>query len=257
MGKEGKKAGFGPTGPWFRVPREITMSNEIDPYQYRILSLLLERDDCFQSTKKKTWFWCYTNWIVSHSGMGRTKVKNVLNELEEKGFITITRNNLNHQANRFHINWKAINAYKRPLTKYEMDDDEEPVILEEEAEVKDVAPVVQAQAVPFDIMDLDTDMSAEMEYRAKQKASKPSAKDWYYDKGKDFARKEYFPDLFYMESMGRGDKEKYQYITPMLERIMDNVNDEDMNKVWKEVVKPDYLKYKEYRKKQMMNEIYG
>ena len=257
MGKEGKKASFGPTGPWFRVPREITMSNEIDPYQYRILSLLLERDDFFQSTKKKTWFWCYTNWIVSHSGMGRTKVRNVLNELEDKGFITITRNNLNHKANRYHINWEAINAYQRPKTKYEIDEDEEPEIQEEKMVVNEAAPASQSQEVLFD---LDTDMSAEMEYRARQKASKPSAKDWYYDKGKDFARKEYFPDLYYMECRGASDNEKYQFITPMLERIMDNVNDEDMNKVWKEVVKPDYLKYKEYHNTQMMNkmdEMYG
>ena len=126
MSKGIEKEGVGvPEGFWFRMPREITLSSELDPYQYRMFGVLLDRENRFQSSK----FWCSTGWLVAHSGMGRSKVKNTLKELENKGFISITSHKDTRKPNHFYINWDFINAYRRPLTQEELELDEIDIVV--------------------------------------------------------------------------------------------------------------------------------
>lgn len=213
----GKKATFGPTGPWFRMPRELTLSSALNPYQYRVLSILVERDDMHQSTKEKDRFWCYNDWLVSHSGMGRTKVKQTLNELEAMGFITITRGKTKRQANIFRINWAFINSYQRPQTMYDEIEEEEP----SEEPQQSGSPRGPEQSKTYS-----------------------SAMEWYQSVGEAVLVEKYYPDFVSKRRSKDMEAVDVAY-DDMVSWIQTELPGCDIDEVLKQIVIPSFEKYKQ------------
>lgn len=214
MGKVNKnKSGFGPKGiPWFRMPSEITLSNELTPYQYRMLAVLLERDDLFQSTKGLDRYWCSKDWLVSHSGMKRTKAGQTLNELEEMGFITQTMNGAKHRENTFHINWDFINSYRRPRTLKELEEKEELEALSENS--------IQSPGA---------------------KVGKPSIEEWFRQEGKETLPRKFFS---LAEADNSGDKKGYDRIkTAILTSVCEEVRENNLQDIWNYLL-PQFKKYR-------------
>ena len=215
--KKGKKATFGPTGPWFRMPRELTLSSALNPYQYRVLSILVERDDMHQSTKEKDRFWCYNDWLVSHSGMGRTKVKQTLKELDAMGFITITRGKTKRQANIFRINWDFINAYQGPKTMYDDIEEEEP----SEEPQQSGSPGVPEPSKTYS-----------------------SAMEWYQSAGEAVLVERYYPD--FVSKMRSKDRDALDMaFDDMVSWIQTELPGYNVDEVLEQYVRPGYEKYKE------------
>ena len=275
--KEGKKSKFGPTGPWFRMPRELTLSSELNPYQYRMLSIMLERDDLHQSTKNHDRFWSYTEWLVSHSGMGRTKAKETLNEIEEMGLITKTSGKNKRRANIFRINWDFINAYKAPNTRDdELEDMEEPDI-QEEPEVQEAVQTVSVsmprddyeteafdaseEEVPYDeaqdypdeevMEDYEVDMSEEEPEKSHEPTytSLPTAQEWFRAEGKRLLYERAFPYL--LSSIPPGsDNLSQEAIENTMAWVMPLVAEDDKFEVWKTIILPEFYDYHEANKKE-------
>ena len=207
------KSSSGPKGSWFKMPSEITLSSELNPYQYRLLAVLLERANLFKTTRKLNTYWSSIGWITSHSGMGETKMRETLNELEGMGFITITRNGTKHKENTFHINWDFINAYQRPRTQKELEEKDELEALSENS--------IQSPGA---------------------KIGKPSIEEWFQQKGKQT-----LPEKFYSlaEADNSGNKKGYDLIkTAILTSVCEEVSDNNHQDIW------DYLlpKFKKYRR---------
>ena len=278
MEDKGKKAKHSPTGSWYKMPRELTLSNEIDPYQYRVLAILLDRGNLHQSTKGKTWFSCYLNWIVSHSGMGKTKVRQTLNELERKGFITITRRKDTRLPNQFHINWDYINSYKRPLTQQELEGLEDPEALEEDLEVQqETEPVAtpaldsQDRTAPIKtrtltLDDLDVDLDATLEDRKQpcpdtstqptaydttsvQSSTLPSAAEWYQSVGKTTLYEKDFPYLYGLTHDKKNELVFGDYVSGMMDKIIPQVKEDNAWSVWENVVSPGFSEYMKEQKR--------
>ena len=267
-----KKTGTGPRDNWVKMPRELTLSNELNPYQYRVLAILLDRDNLHQGTKGKTWFYCYLGWITDHSGIGETKVKQSLKELEKMGFISITRNKDTRLANRFHINWDYIKAYKRPLTQKELEGMEDPDALEEELIAQGETASAETAIIPFNCEEFDVDMSVEEEYRRqhspeppKQAASAPvvsstpvltstlpSAKTWVQTAGKDILYEEWFPFLAGHIPQGGGSLPG-GVIDEVMVNIMPMVADKDKYYVWEKIITPEFKNYLNQPKKRNEN----
>ena len=272
------KNNVGPKGPWFKMPKEITLSSELNPFQYRLLAVLLERDNLFKTTKKLKKYWSSNGWIASHSGMGETKMRKTLKELEKMGFITITRNGSKHKENTFQINWDVINAYRRPKTQEELEALEDLEELEEmtvqeqtyEPPVKTapaVAPVKTAQTgnsksswkqylKPWEKMDRDPYYIRRMTPEFLKLSQIPfplpkdsdlaPAKEWYCESNRQFIRDSYFPTLLEMEQSNADRDDFYHYIyAVVLHWVLPYVKEyEDAEYVWEDVVKPDYEEYK-------------
>ena len=268
------KNGFGPKGPWFRMPREITLSSELNPYQYRMLAVLLDRDDLFQSTKGTSWFWCNIGWLVAHSGMGRTKADNTLRELEEMGFISITSNKRAHMADRYHINWDVINAYQRPLTQEELEsmdalEELEELAAQEQTCEPPVSKTTSAAApatspksswkqylMPFE--NVLNDPYYIRGWSPKEREEKgmpfslpennhyPPAKEWYCASNRQYIRETYFPTLLEMELSNSDNDTICHYVyAELLHWVLPCVKeDDDARYVWFEVIKPDFEEYK-------------
>ena len=277
--KEGKKSKFGPTGPWFRMPRELTLSSELNPYQYRMLSIMLERDDLHQSTKNHDRFWSYTDWLVSHSGMGRTKAKETLNELEEMGFITKTSGKNKRRANIFHINWDFINAYKAPNTRDdELEDMEEPDFQETVQPVSVSMPREDYQMeefdtseeeVPYDeapdnpdeevLEDYEMDMSVDepetepspvvpepqqpvCSTQTEQPATLPSAEEWMKAEGCEKLWSKVFPKL--RDVYNDGTQEEYEDLKGKIVKWMQKyVKPTGEKRLWGVYVYPAFRRY--------------
>ena len=270
MGKVNKnKGGFGPKGiPWFRMPSEITLSNELTPYHYRMLAVLLERDDLFQSTKGIDKFWCSKDWLVSHSGMKRTKAGQILDELEEKGFITQTKNGAKHRENTFHINWDFINSYRRPRTQKELEEKEDTTIVEEPTNPERSSYVATSTQTsqkdelrpqweryrkgpldwmytPYNIRHATPEQRAAMGMPIPMPEHPLPAEEWYSTTGRQFIRDTYFPELLSMEQSGKDNCALAEFVySKMLLWVMPCVIQEDDMYVWKQVIKPDYEEYK-------------
>ena len=267
MLNEKKKERLGaPNGFWFHMPREITLSSELDPYQYRMLALLMDRENRFQSS----WFWCATGWLVAHSGMKRTKAKETLRELEEKGFISITSNKDTRKPNRYHIKWDFINSYQRPMTQEELeglDDQEE----QYEPQVK-TAPVVATASTPKEISPqrdwkqylTPPEKTLNNPYYLRRRPPEdlkemgmpftlpknnkyPPAKEWYCASNRQYVRDTYFPTLLEKEQSHADTYDIMHYVyAGLLCWVMPCVEEyKDAMYVWEEVIKPDYEEYKQ------------
>ena len=268
MNDSKKKSGVGPRENWVKMPREITLSSELNSYQYRVLAILLDRDNLHQGTKGKTWFYCYMDWIVSHSGMGKTTAKKALNELEEMGFISSTRNKDTRLAKRFHINWDFINAYKRPLTQQELEGMEDPDALEEELIAQEEqleAPEEKAQVETSPIAastldDLDVDLEANLEDKRQQypdipeqttayektsvqSSTLPSAAEWYQSVGKTTLYDKDFPYMYGLTHDTKNESVFEDYVSGMMEKIISQVKEDDVWSVWENVVSPGFSEY--------------
>ena len=259
------KNGFGPQGPWFRMPREITLSSELKPNQYRLLSVLLDRDDLFQSTRGVTWFWCDMDWLAAHSGIGRTTVYKTVHELEDIGFISVTSNKKAWKADRFHINWDVINAYQRPKTQEELEglDAQEqtcepPVNITTSAAApatapksywkKYLTPVEQVLQAPYHIRGWSPKKREEegMPFTLPENNHYPPAKEWYCASNRQYIRDTYFPTLLEMELSNTDNDTICHYVyAVLLHWVLPCVKeDDDARYVWFEVIKPDYEEYK-------------
>ncbi len=207
---EKRKQAHIPKGLWFHMPREITLSSELNPYQYRMLAVLMDRENLFKSS----WFWCATSWLVAHSGMKRTKAKETLNELEKMGFINITRSKDTRKANRYHINWGFIDSYQRPMTPEEQEEQEE--------------------------QDAQSEISEEV---SRTKPGKPSIEEWFQQKGKETLQSK-FNSLAHADE--EGDKKSYDSIkSAMLTSVCEEVSDNNLQDIW-DYLLPQFKKYRRW-----------
>ena len=258
MTKEQRK--HGPAGGWFPMPGELTLSPGLNPFQYRVLAILLERDNLFQSTKGETAFWCYLNWIVQHSGMSRSTVKKTLRRLEEMGFITQTSHKKQRQANYFHINWDAINAYQRPKTQDELDDLATQSILEERGLVSattmapsvDVLPVEDQEEVFVATRtepeyDYETAPAEPEDWNMQQQL--PTAEEWYQSRGKDILYKQDYPYMCSLFGNPANEDLFVDYVENMSNWIMPQVQETDWQSVFERVIVPGLNEYKKNRRK--------
>ena len=198
---------------WFAMPSEITLSNELNPYQYRMLAVLLNRDNLFYTRKNLDKFYCSVDWLVSHSKMGKTKAKQTLDQLEEKGFISRIRNGSKHKENIYQINWNFIQSYQRPKTEQELDKEED----------------LEAQGT---IPELDKPTNT----------GKPSIAEWFQNEGKDVLLKRFHPIA---DADSSGNRKHYDHFKNlMLTFVCEKVCEESQQEVW------DYLLpyYKQYRR---------
>ena len=273
MERREKKSMVGPEDNWVKMPREITLSSELNPYQYRVLAILLDRDNLHQGTKGKTWFYCYLGWMTDHSGIGETKVKQSLKELEKMGFISITRNKDTRRANQFHINWDFIKAYKRPLDQQELEGMEDPDAYEEEMEAaraeldalaakQDAHQEETALVATTTLEDLDVDLEATLEDRRQrcpdtaaqtpanetasvQSSTYSSTAEWYHNEVKPIVREYYFNDLFKLEQPGAEPGAFNGLVSSLMSVVMRSIPEDDAEHVWRDIIKPDYEEYKQ------------
>lgn len=103
-----KKKNTNCKGPWFAMPYNITLSNEIFGSEFKILTVLLQQENQFYPRDP---FYCTEAWISSTTGLSVLTVKKSIKWLAEKRFITITKSG---RANYYSLNWDYINAYKAP-----------------------------------------------------------------------------------------------------------------------------------------------
>lgn len=261
------KSSSGPKGSWFRMPSEVTLSSELNPYQYRVLAVLLERANLFKTTRKLNTYWSSIGWITSHSGMGETKMRETLNELEEMGFISITRNGTKHKENTFHINWDFINTYQRPKTQQELEKEEDTVVVAEPSTQEKHTPVAPSTSSskkrsrpgwsfysqgPLDWMYSPYYIrTGSQQFRDNLGMPIPlperplPAAEWYNTSGRQFVRDTYFHELMEMEQSGKDLDDLRRFIyTKLLLWVMPCVTEEDDIYVWEQVIKPDFEEYK-------------
>lgn len=271
MKEKKEKRKSGPTGSWFQMPRELTLSSELDPYQYRVLSILLERDGYHQSTKEKDCFWCHLDWITQHSGMGKTKVKGTIKELADIGFISIASGKNRRQANWFRVNWDNINAYKRPLTKQELDDEVVPVFQEKEFDVPaativpsfEIPPVedqedgfVATQTEPEPESDYDEVPDEPKDWDMPQQPQ--TIEEWYQSTGEATLFERFFPKLL-LYQRAKNDYSFEEGINAMTDWLEEELPGCDMHDVIDNYVGPGWNRFKKQIRetKQMNNNSKG
>lgn len=141
-----KKKNTNCKGPWFAMPYNITLSNEIVGSEFKILTVLLQQENQFYPRDP---FYCTEAWISNTTGLSVLTVKKSIKWLAEKQFITITKSG---RANFYSLNWDYINAYKAPNAPKEE--------IVEDTSNQPESVVETAQTVPtLDLPDNEIDMT--------------------------------------------------------------------------------------------------
>lgn len=275
MGKRNKNERSGaPKESWVKLPREITTSSELNPYQFRMLALLMDRENYFNTS----WFWCSMGWLVAHTGMKRTKAKETLQELEEMGFINITSHKDTRKPNHFHINRRFINTYHGPKTQEELEemnaleeleglDVQEqtceppvsktssaaaPATYPKSSWTQYLTPLEKSLNSPYKLRRHSPEDLKEMgmPFTLPENNHYPPAKEWYCASNRQYVRDTYFPTLLEMEQsyedVSEHLDELYHYVyAEVLHWVLPCVKEsEDAVYVWQEVIKPDFEEYK-------------
>lgn len=243
---------------WVKLPREITTSSELNPYQFRMLALLMDRENYFNTS----WFWCSMGWLVAHTGMKRTKAKETLQELKEKGFISITSHKDTRKPSHFHINWRFINAYHGPKTQEELELDEIDIAVSDSVRQSTATATTslpareqkprckyntlsQYQESAWRFKMHTPDMRKSMGAPEMPPPENPlPAKEWYETFGRHFMRETHFPKVLELQQ-SKADKNAFNNcVKQLLQVAMAYVAEDNDEYVWCEVIKPDYEEYK-------------
>ncbi len=203
---------------WYRMPSALTTSQDIPPRDYRVLALLLERENLFITTKGIDRFRCCENWIADASGISIPSVKRSIRWLSQHHYIKVDNDGRN---NRYTIGWDHINA----LESGEFEHDNIQVTMPALA------------AAPTTTVSSSTPPASKPEPQAPTITSTPEQWRQCLDACD-------FRNLFFAAET-HNEMAKEAYLESMLRRVRMKYPDADKSSITKLLLRPTYRKWKE------------